>query len=200
MTILRTGPASGLFELRSSAPTCAMISFCWPFSTFRLLVARRVEGDELLRRRRDDLDGGVARVHQVPGRELEHVRRAADVHRLREHEAAEVGVVGGLAHDDARRVRLAGGRAGHEVLGRLVAEVREVEPARQRRRRVERGAGARHGRRQRRQRARPSARAGCLRSRARGAARRTRRAAGRRRSRRRARRDAATASAARERA
>ena len=54
------------------------------------LVARRVERDELLRRRRDDLDGRVARVHQVARRELEHVRGAADVHRLGEHEAAEL--------------------------------------------------------------------------------------------------------------
>ena len=94
----------------------------------------------------------------------------------------KLAVVGRLAHDDARRVRLAGGGAGHEVLGRLVAEVLEIEPARLRRRRVER-------RRRGPSRApttsaarRPSARAGCLRSRARGAARRIRRAAGRRRS------------------
>ena len=89
----------------------------------------RVERDELLRRRRHDLDGGVPRVHDVARRELEQRRGAADVHRFREHEAAEIVVVGGLPHDDAGRVRFACGGAGREVLGRLVAEVGGVEPA-----------------------------------------------------------------------
>ena len=110
------------------------------------LVARAVESDELLRRRRDDLDGGVTCVHQVPRRELEHVRRAADVHRFCEHEAAEVAVGGRLAHDDAGRVRFAGRGAGHEILGGLVAEVRDVESVCLRWRRIEHRAGARHGR------------------------------------------------------
>ena len=61
-------------------------------------------------------------------------------------------VVGRLPHDDARRVRLAVGGAGHEVLGRLVAEVREVEaaaPATARSRTSLRGPSRRRQRRQR---------------------------------------------------
>jgi hypothetical protein len=112
---------------------------------FEAGVTLGIERDELLRRRRHDLDGGVARVHQITGRELEHVRRAAAVHRLREHEAAESALIGGLPNDDTRRVWFARSRSGREVLGRLVAEMLEVESPRERRRRVERGPGARHG-------------------------------------------------------
>ena len=78
-----------------------------------LLVARLVQLRQLAGRvgGGDDLDGRVARVHRVHRGVLEHVRRAAAVHRLDEHEPAEPRAVGRHADDHARLVRLAVGRA-----------------------------------------------------------------------------------------
>ena len=124
------------------------------------LVALRVHRDELILRRREDLDGRVAGVHHVRRRELERVRGAAHVHRLGEHEAAELAWVARDAHDDARRVRFAVRGARREVFLRCVAEVLEVEALRLRRCGVEHRRRARdlgrqrrqlHGRRRRRQ-------------------------------------------------
>src|SRR5436189_3294922 len=59
-------------------------------------------------------------------REMEHPRISTRMHGFGQNQAAEFAVVRGLPDDDARRVGLAVGSAGDEILFRDVTEVREV--------------------------------------------------------------------------
>ena len=84
----------------------------------------------------------MAGVHEIHGRVLERVRGAAAMHRLGEHEPAEITIVARLADDEPRRIGLTVRRARYEVFLRVVTEVLRVEVGRLRRRGVEDRAGA----------------------------------------------------------
>ncbi len=90
----------------------------------QILVARRIRRGEARRRRGQDFEPNDARGHRVDLGKVEHPRIAAGVHGFGQDQVVELGVVLGLADDDAGLIgRARGGCAGDEVLSRLVVEL-----------------------------------------------------------------------------